>query len=119
MKFYLAFNFIASTKSFVIYVLHADTEAEASKYTVKIWMEEVNKENPIRVNYIQKVVSIEEDFKLDGHLPPSKFLVINFDDLAKFFVYNKNDYDEDHKDENGKFTIGLPLQIDEVFKEEN
>ena len=84
-----------------------------------MWFEEAHKEDPIRVDYLQQVISIEDVLNLEGDLPISKYLVLQFDDIEKFFVYSKNDHDEEHPDENGKFSIYLPVQVQEVIKLED
>lgn len=122
MSFYLTFNFIASKQSFVISVALADSRREARKYKAKIWMEVLHKEDNVsfeeeRVSFVLEVVSVEEHLNLEGYLSNAKYLTIPYEDIKKYFTYHLNDEDDIPDDEKGKYSVSLPIQVEDIFKE--
>ena len=112
----LAFVFLASSRSYVIYIIDADNEKDNSRYIAKVWVEEVFKDNPERRDYFVQVTPIEELVDLDSFLPNTNYIQIKYDDMKKFFSITLNDDDEEHLGENGKYTICMPIQVENVKK---
>ena len=81
VTFYVSFSYSATREAFIIYILMADSVAEAEKYKAKIWIETLPDENgdsENKMGFLQNVVSVEDTRDLDGDLPNSKYLVIPY-----------------------------------------
>ena len=115
--FYLHFSFSSRRQSFIIYLMLADSVNEADKYKAKIWIETYPTDGKMKkkIGFLQKVVSIEETRDLDGDLPVSKYLVIPYSEMKEFFSITKNDDDEHYPDEKGKWTVVVPVQVQDVL----
>ena len=115
-EFYLSFSFLANRRSYVIFVIDADINRDNARYVAKLWIEEVFKDNPERKDYYLQVTPIEEVLDLDSFLPNTNYLVIDYEEMKKFFALTLNDTDEDFPEENEKYTICMPIQVENVRK---
>ena len=102
---YLAFAYLVSRRSYIIYVIDADVNKTSDKYVAKIWIEEVFKDNPERRDYYLQVTPIEEILDLDSFLPNTNYLVIPYDTMKQFFSITLNDEDPNFPAENGKLRM--------------
>ena len=114
-SFYLAFMFQASRCSYIIYLIDADDNKQDERYIAKIWMEEVFKENPERRDFYLQVTRVEELMDLELYLPNTNYLILPYQEAKKFFSITLNDGEEDEgTEEMGKYTICLPIQVENV-----
>ena len=111
--FYLSFVFLASRSSYIIYIIDASVN-ERERFIAKVWMEEVFKENPERKDYYVQVTPLEELVNLESHLPNTNYVVIPYQEMKKFFAITLNDEDERFPTENGKYSICMPIQVEDV-----
>ena len=112
ITFYISFTYSCTREAFIVYVLLADTPAEADKYKAKIWIE-CSEEN--KIGFLQGVVSIEETYDINGDLPNNKFLVIPYSEMKDFFSISQNEDDPMYPDEAGKWTVVVPVQIQDII----
>lgn len=119
VKFYLSFSFSATRKSFIIYILIGDRPEEAEKYRAKIWVETYPTDPGVeksKLGFLQGVVSIEETVDdLEEDLPNSKYLVIPYSEMKNFFSITKNAEDSLYPEENGKWTVVVPIQVQDII----
>ena len=113
-SFYFAFVFLASQRSYIMYVIDAE-DGDPNKYIAKVWIQEVFKENPERRDYFVQVTPIEEVISnLDTFLPSTNYIVIPYEDMKKFFAITLNEEDAEYPNENGRYTICMPIQVENV-----
>ena len=97
-----------------MYVIDAE-DGDPNKYIAKVWIQEVFKENPERRDYFVQVTPIEEVISnLDTFLPSTNYIVIPYEDMKKFFAITRNEEDPDYPNENGRYTICMPIQVENV-----
>lgn len=121
IPFFLSFSYSVSRDAFIIFILLDDTIKEANKYTAHIWIETdpeklgPERPEPERITFHQKVVSIEETTDTDEPcLPNSKYIVIPYTEMKKFFFISKNDDSDIFPEENGLYTVSVPLQVETI-----
>ena len=112
--FFLSFTFSATRQAFVIFIMIPDISSEAEKYTAKIWLEEPECVNPMKLSFEQKVVSLDDLKDIEVCDPDSQYLVIPYEEMKPFFLYTRNEDSDIYPDENGKFTIAVPFAIEEI-----
>lgn len=117
VSFYLQFIFSASRQAFILFILLGDTVAEASRYKARIWLEEVDKEDPVRTEFMQNIVSIEEQVDIEDNLDNSKYVIIPYAEMEPYFCITKNPYSNEYPDEIGKYTLAIPVQIEDIVTE--
>ena len=96
----------------------ARNDLEARRFKAKMWVEEIGVDNPERRTWILNVLSIDDVQSLDGPLPHSHYLVVPYEEMKKYFSIKANEFSFDYMSENGKYTIELPIQIEEIITEE-
>ena len=116
--FYLTFCFCVSKQCFFIYIFLCDTVQEAQKYEVTIWLEEPKKNQPEKQSFQQKILSIDELWDLEDDVPASHYVEIPYQQMTRFFAMSYNDDSEDFPHENGKYTVVLPVQVEQMKKED-
>ena len=107
--FYFSFTYVKSKLAFVAFIMMADTIDEAEQYKVRVFFEEKGVQHPVKISFDQQVISIEKVLNLDGYLPPSRYLIIQYANTPRFFRYAKNDDDE-------MYTVSIPVNIEKVMK---
>ena len=112
--FFLSFSFVASRQAFVIFIIVPDIPSVADTFRATITFEESECINPGKITFQQELVSLDNIQDVEEELPSSKYLVIPYEDTKRFFLYTANDDSDIYPDENGKFTIAVPLQIAEI-----
>ena len=117
VAFYLNFMYSTTKQSFVIYIVLGDSVSEASKYTAKIIVEDLDTETSNKVVFYQKVISVEDQRSLDGPLPNTSHLVIPYEEMFRFFAISKNKFSLLYPEENGKWTVQVPVQIESITKD--
>ena len=117
VMFYLHFSYSTSRDAFIIYIMIGDNVYEADKYKAKIWIETYpsGNEPKRKIGFLQKIVSIDETRDLEGDLPNSQYLVIPYSEMKEFFSITKNDDDDHYPDENGKWTVVVPVQVQDIL----
>ena len=116
VSFYLQFMYSSQKQAFIIFILLGDTVVEANKYKAKMWIEESKDDDPQKTDFLQQVVSIEEHCDIDGPLDNSKYIVIPYGEMEPYFAITKNPITEEYVDENEKYTLAIPVQIEEIIK---
>ena len=117
-EFYLSFSYSAIRQSYIVYIMLARNDYEASKYKAKVWVEQVGVENPERRTWMLSVLSIDDVRSENDFLPHSQYLVLPYGQMKRFFSITENEFSFEYLSENGKFTIELPIQVEEIIKEE-
>ena len=113
-QFYLSFSYSSVTEAFIIYVIVAASPAAATRYTAKMFVEE-DGPDPLRLSFYKKVVSIDNCLDLDGDLPDTSYLVMPRQQMRRFFTIKKNQYSHFYPNENGKWTVQLPVQLETII----
>ena len=112
--FYLAFTFDGNREAFILFIFKDHQESPTERHICKLWFEEYEVENPHRETFYLQVVYIEDVLSIEGYLPNTKYLVLPYTDMQRYFIITPNDDDPEHEEENGKYTITLPIQFEDV-----
>ena len=117
-EFYLVFAFSSIKQAYIIYIMMANIDLEAEKYQAQVWLEEFGVSFPRKKTWFLKVVPLDDVKNLDGPLPRSHYLVLTYQEMKKYFVIKENDFSFDYLSENGKYSVEVPVQVEEIIKQQ-
>ena len=119
VEFYLAFVFSVKKQSFFIYIFTCDSVEEAEKYEVTIWLEEMYRQHPARLVFRKKILAIDQVVDPEEEVPTSSYVEIPYHKMIRFFSITLNEDSEEYPDENNKYTVVLPVQVEGMTKKED